>query len=375
MHNDRIRERNLELLYYIYLVIAIYIAIGLIWGTISPYLGNELFNIPTGIFIPQGEAFLQFTVNVTSVYLAFATVIGLLGALLSIGSRNIFEVLALFLFGMLPRERKYWGVVFDQSNNQPISFIPVRLFAHDGDKPKLITQTVTDSDGRYRLHIEKSEDKKYTIEINYPGYEPVISEVQQYVAIGSYEFVNDIPLVKSENTGTRLLHWFYHYRPRLFAYLFFLIYYSYIGLFIMQLLLTINEPIFINVFTVITLGFTFIWNRRIVRQRLKPVIGKVMDADSRAPVPSALVNLYTNETEKISAVTDDKGVVKLNIPSGMYKTLVSAKGYVLLAKDEQGLQLVKVGKDGYIDKDILLKKQEGVHESEEAGADLINPFQ
>ena len=92
-------------------------------------------------------------------------------------------------------------------------------------------------------------------------------------------------------------------------------------------------------------------------------------------MPSALVNLYTNEAEKISAVTDAKGVVKLNIPSGMYKMLVSAKGYLLLGKDEQGLELVKVGKDGYIDKDVLLKRQAGTQESNVAGSDLLNPFQ
>jgi len=374
MNNDKVRERNLELLYYIYLVIAIYFAVGLVAGSLPADLGDNLLKSPRGILFPPDEAFVEFTVTLTSAYLVFATIIGFLGALLSIGTRNVFEILALFFFGMLPRERKYWGVVFDQDTNHPISFIPVRLFEYEGDKPKLLSQTVTDSDGRYRLHIEKPEAKRYTIEINYPGYEPVITELQKYVAIGNYEFVNDIALVKSNNVKAQVLKWFYYNRPRLFTYLFLSIYYVYAFFWLIQFIFVINEPIFINILVAVTYTVTFIWNTKILRQRLKPAIGKIKDAETHKPISSAIVTLYTNEAEKISAITDDQGVVKLNIPSGMYKMLVSAKGYLLLSKDEKGLELVKIGKDGYIDKDVLLQRQVG-SEVSVAGAELINPFQ
>jgi hypothetical protein len=129
---------------------------------------------------------------------------------------------------------------------------------------------------------------------------------------------------------------------------------------------------------VIIIGFACYWNTKVVRARFKPAIGKVVDIESQQPVPAALVNVYANEAETISAITDTNGVVKLNIPSGIYRTLVSAKDYLLLGGDTQGLKIVKVGKDGYIDKDVLLKKKQGQQVSatpDTATTDnLLNPF-
>jgi hypothetical protein len=372
---QQIRRRNLQLVFRIYVVVVVFLSVGLIWGFITPDFANNILHARQGYLFSQVPDFGQLMRDLTTDYLIFAIIVGALGAIISIGTRDVFEVLALFFTGMLPRERKYWGVIFEQDTGKPVAFVPVRLFMYEEGQGKLVAQTVTDTDGRYRLHVENPRDKRYTIEIHYPGYEPVVTDVQQYLVIGNYELISDIPLIKSKSAARKLQTWFYYHRSKLFNYLFLSIYVIYIVFWLLAIVMTINSPIFINLlFNLPMMTITLIWNTQVVGARFKPVIGKVVDLDTKQPIPSALVNVYTNQAETITAMTDNTGIVKLNMPSGIYRTLVSANNYLMLGGDTQGLKIVKVGKDGYIDKDVLLKKKTNM-QTPSSGSSLLNPFQ
>ncbi|MEP7103910.1 MAG: hypothetical protein ABI721_04360 [Candidatus Dojkabacteria bacterium] len=371
------RKELHTLAYSFYVLILVFIIAGLYIGYVPIDLGNNLLHLQEGNLISFNPEFVRRTQEISAVYVLFSTVISALGALVSIGTRNIFEILALFLVGMLPKEHNHWGVVFDQKTNQPISFVPIRLFQTNGNKKEFLTQTVTDTDGRYRLHVnEANVNERYLIEIYYPGYETISQDVNQYLILGNYDLIHDIPLVKSDSVTNKLKSLFYYYRPKILKYLFLIIYYSYILLWIFNIFLLINSPIFLNFFSVCVLTITLVWNVKILRSKLRPITGKIIDAEGKKPLSKAIVKIYTNKNQSISTVTDESGIVNLDIPSGVYKMLVSAEGYLMLSEDPVGLKLVKVSKDGFIDEDVLLKKDTSkATSSKKDGSELLNPFE
>ena len=361
-------------MFRIYILIGAFFALGLYWGSVPADFLNEILGGVEGRLFPFTPEVFKFTQDISNFYFMLTTITSIVAAFISLGTRDVFEVIALFFFGMLPKERKYWGVVFDEISGKPIAFIPVRIFKYEGEKPKLLASTVTDTDGRYRLQVSTRDkiETRYAIEISASGYEPFMQDIAEYLVIGNYELINDVPLKRAKSTANPIVRWFYYNRTRIYNWLFIFIYVEYIALLLLTIVFFINGPIFINYFGTITIGVSVIWNTYVVRHRIAPQIGKVIDSDGKQPLQSSLVTIYQNKGQSVAAITNEAGIVRVNMPAGMYKALASAQGYMMLSADAQGMAVIKVGRDGYIDRDILMKKAAGAEVPKDAS--LLNPF-
>jgi len=112
-----------------------------------------------------------------------------------------------------------------------------------------------------------------------------------------------------------------------------------------------------NIYGTMNLGlyvFAFVWNVVIVRERIRPANGRVIDSLTRKPLADVKVNIY-DEVRQLGVIrTDKNGVVRLNASPGTYNLRVVKEGYRLSGKAE--FQKVRFDEEGYIDRDIVLEK-------------------
>jgi len=318
-------------------------------------------NTQTPLAITAVTAVTTATVVVTSVFAAGS------------GLGQVFGVLLGFF---TTKRKKYWGIIFDDLTNKPVAFASITLSSKEIGKDNLmkssvITQAVSDLDGQYRLNTDRRD--KFYLEVKASGYQPYTKFISMVNPLNSAEdIVYDIPLrrldVKSNFFKTLL-----SYRKKgLINFARSILLISSIFGFVFTIYTQINFPnninlILISVYVIIFMlsFYPSIYSR--IQKR-----GKVIDVDFNSPIPGAVVRIYDTKQQIALALTNVKGEARFDVPAGEYSILASKRGYIMVA--EQGRQLVKaiLKKEGYLDKNILLKRIEEAPMQQSTGLD--NPF-
>ena len=91
-----------------------------------------------------------------------------------------------------------------------------------------------------------------------------------------------------------------------------------------------------------------------IKDRLKPRIGKVLDLKTRKPIAGVGVYLYKKDMQLEVRKTDNAGVVNFTLEPGEYEVRLAKEGYK--ASSEATFQEVKLKQDGYLSANLFMGK-------------------
>jgi CheY-like chemotaxis protein len=106
----------------------------------------------------------------------------------AVGSGNLLLSLGALLGILVPKRKKYWGIVLDVNSMQPVPFAAIYLYKGGS----LIDRTVSDLEGRYAFNLEVSGD--YTLQVKATGYQYYSNNI----AANGKQVNHDIALVPLE---------------------------------------------------------------------------------------------------------------------------------------------------------------------------------
>jgi hypothetical protein len=268
----------------------------------------------------------------------------LLTAALSIPALGGFQPTMVAVFFGLPirKKKKYYGIIYDGSNYNPIPFavITVKLSSN-----QIIEQTVTDLEGRYSLTLDKGE---FIVEAKSAGFNSEkkrveIEEgrlVQDFVLSKTGERINPIRKSFIENRGS-----FVNNLIRIN--LLFMI----VGA-IYSLYAYINTPSIYNAFvlglySLFILFLTFSTFRVISRKK-----GKVVDSQSKDGLSNAIIRLMDRYKNPVDiAVSGANGNISFTVKAGRYHASGYKEGYDAIRNRELNLK-----SDNTLDRNIDMKK-------------------
>lgn len=309
-----------------------------------------------------------------------AAISAFIGTLILGQARSIWELLGLFIGFVIPRQRKNWGIIFDKDKRKPIPFAVIRLFSqtdtpHSHEtKEMLITQTVSDLDGRYRIHLE--EKLTYRLVVEAPGFNKFEKTLDtEYQVLIQQELVEDVYLLREAPKGGNLLQEFNYLRPQLAVYL---MYFFYLMSFILFVHSTYGILIYPELDTVLFMGiytFSFAWNTVIIRDRRRQKIGRILEQGSNQPLANTFISIFQQDKAVGTSVSETSGGVQLQLEPGMYLLKVTKPGFEMPVDKNtmaNGYRWVRVNDKGYLTEDIHLRKLSELSDS--ARAKLMNPF-
>lgn len=283
------------------------------------------------------------------------TLTGLLASLLLVlltAAKEFFERLGFLLGGIVPRKKKYWGIVFDAHKSQGLPFAVVRVYDMN---EKLISTTVTDLDGRYGVALDTSG--KYLVESRAKGFMIFTKEVD-INDLDSPEIILDIPMVRiGEHLNILKQLWFYSL-PELIKGLRALILIAMITGFVYSLYVLVLYPVLINIIIVLIYIALIIINLWMDKKSQQNVEGRVVDTQNHRGLPTATIILFTSKGEQQDVrLTNSKGVAKLRAEPGNYKVQVHKVGYAMteLEPGKKSLEL-EVDKRGYLSRAIFMRQ-------------------
>lgn len=296
-----------------------------------------------------------------------------LGTLILSQSRSIVEMLMLAIGFAIPRQRKNWGIVFDQSTNLPIPFATIRITKVLADgKTELVFQGVADLDGRYRAYI-KEKQHEYFIEVTATGYQ---NRWKKLAELPESEIIEDFPLTKIGGPKDTWRTMFFNFRPILTVYF---INYLYL-LSIAALLICIYNAVKVgnieSYIGTIVYGFSVAWNILALRDRRALKRGRVLDQETNAPIEGVFIRVYEGSRSIASKVTDNFGEVKLDVDKGKYVVEAQKPGYEVIASENQSthrLLLMKIDKRGFLSRNILMKRVENKSKEQKPAATTPTP--
>jgi hypothetical protein len=242
---------------------------------------------------------------------------------------------------ILPRRKKYWGIVFDVNDSKVIPFVIVELRDSTGN---LIDRTVTDLEGRYGLNSNLAG--LYSLSVKAAGYQMYSREI---TLSKNEEIIEDVPLVKDNSTQLTAIKQFLYYRKNeLFTFTRRIYSFLVILGFIFTVYATIVSPILFNYILlgvyVIMLGLQLI---RLARGR--KVRTRVLD-EAGMPVDRTTVRVYSaNKLEDI-ALSNIYGRIRFRSSKGVKDIYAQRVGYT----NYHGKHSVIA--NGNLNKDIQLRK-------------------
>ncbi|HEC65646.1 MAG TPA: response regulator, partial [bacterium] len=291
-----------------------------------------------------GEVFKIFPLIA---YLMFSIVV--IGALFlssvafSLISGGVFHRIGLLLGAIIPRKKKYWGIVYDISKSEILPFAVVRLFK----EKELITQTVTDVRGRYGMLVDGVGTHR--MEVAADGFKSYNREIN-VTSIG--EIIEDVGMERlGENLGAikKFLNYSRGKAYKGFNYLLLLL--MIIG-FMYTLYVTIQSPVLFNF---VLLGIYFIlgiinaW--QIIVWSVKNM-GSIVDLDTKVGIEGVSVRFYDKERQLDVGITNKEGNLKMNLKEEEYEVRSTKAGY------QDWVGPVKLKKGGYLQKNLGMKKAE-----------------
>ncbi len=307
-------------------------------------------------------------------FFVLSGIAALLGTLILSRGRNIWEIMGLFLAFAIPRQRKYWGVVYDQHKNMPITFASISVVRTNTElhKESIVATAVTDLDGRYRIHLEdKTED--YVLRVKADGYHPYEKVIDyKYQLLIQNIIIEDIPLTKLEQKPNIFKRLIAFIRPKMYT---FTMYFIYLVSFIAFIWAIYGIIVFFFIDSVIFLilySFGFFWNTKIIIERLTQKNGKILDSKTKQPIVRAMIRVFDDTRQVLSTLSQEDGTVKIDLPPAIYTIKIDKENYEFNHYGDQDLFVVKIGQEGYISKDIYLDK---VGEAQtKINSKLMNPF-
>jgi CSLREA domain-containing protein len=268
----------------------------------------------------------------------------LLISLLTVGIGSTFKRLGVIIGILVPKKRKYWGIIYDEVENKGVPFAVVRLIK-DG---KVVDNTISDLEGRYGL---LGHDGTFVLEITAGGYQPYTKQVS--INNLRKEIIEDVALRridKKVNLFNRLRFYYKKEFFKLFNIFWLLV--SIAGLAYSIYALVLN-PVLINYLIIAGYGFIFAVNLIIVVKTVLKKIGKVVDIDTKQGISRVIVRFNTLDGKSNDIqITNEEGDIKINLKSGIYDVMASKTGYV----QQEESKKANIVKGGYLETDIKMKK-------------------
>lgn len=279
--------------------------------------------------------------------------VGIVSYLIVTKGRTIEEGFAVILAYAIPRRRKLSGRVFDSSTGSAIPFSYVRVIDEKTDK--LVASVITDMEGRYRLNIPDRKPS-YIVRVQVHGYhiyERPLSNVYKN------NVIQDIPLESGEGIkGDVKSVYFYYLKPRIY------IYYTYVlfGLSFISAMIDIILVPFVGL-SIYLMSFmavytsAVVWNAISIFGRVSFGAGKVLEFNTKKELSGVGVGIFDKEKQLQSQYTNEKGIIRTNLPEGLYTVVASKSNYAMVTEQGEEIpnELIFISKDGYLPKNIYLK--------------------
>jgi hypothetical protein len=295
------------------------------------------------------------------------------GIFILYNGRTLLEMVYLFDGFFIPRQRKYWGTIFDLESNTPVSLASINLILDQDSGKKIIASTVSDLDGRYRLRIPATKGNFY-IEVKATNYVPLRKDIGETakLLVNQGELIEDIPLTKLGDAPNTLASRFYDLRVKLYPILIFYLLVLSIANFLIYLYPATTNPALDTMFGAGFFGIAVVWNLAIVTERIRNKGGKIQD-EKHAPISGATVRIFKDGRQLNSVLSNTEGFVKFEVNPGEYEVIVDKPGFELQNADNKFLK-VKVTNDGYLNRNITLRKVSSDINSVNTAL-LSNPFE
>ncbi|HEC64435.1 MAG TPA: hypothetical protein ENI23_03995 [bacterium] len=294
-----------------------------------------------------GQVLLPATPLATSLIVMTASV-GLLvtaSSTFSLLSGGVFYRMGLLLGAVIPRKKKYWGVVYDLGENEIVPFAVVRLFK----EKELITQTVTDVKGRYGMLV--SEEGDYRLEVAADGFKPYGRDIS---IAGTEEVIEDIGMERLGENLSSIKKLLNYSRGKVYkGFNIFLLILMIMG-FGYTVYATIQSPVLFNyvlLLIYLILGVLNLW--LLVVWRVKN-IGSVVDLDTNIGIEGVSVRFYDKERQLDVGITNKAGNLKMNLKKEKYEVRGTKAGY------GDWVGPVKLRKGGYLQKNLGMKRGKAV---------------
>jgi hypothetical protein len=269
---------------------------------------------------------------------------------------------------IVPRKRKYWGIVFDVEENKTIPFAVVRLY---NQKRELVEQTFSDLEGRYGILLEQAGTYQLLVEAG-EGYQLFQKEMRVNGG-NDLEVIQDVPMLK---TGKQF-GWFaklrFYNKNRIIAVVrTLLLLLMFLG-FGYTLYVTMLYPVLLNIIMLLLYGLLFAINATIFVNNRATKKGRVVEADSGKGLGGVSLRLYEGEKQVGVYLSNSEGLLKINADQGKYWFIAYKKGYDSIAYDlskgladtadqpstgkkQTQLPELEIKADGYLSQDIVMRK-------------------
>lgn len=301
-------------------------------------------------------------------FLILSTISVILAILILYNGRSFLEMIYTFNFFIIPRQRKYWGLIKDSKSGTKVTLASISLLQIRDGKEIIVFSTVSDLDGHYRVRLTDFKSKFFIV-VKAEGYQAYKKEIESSVKsiVKGGEYVEDIYLTRT-NELVKVSNKWSSIKSRLYTPL--IIYLLLLSIF--GFLLYINQfiikPGIDSFLGAIMFALAVTWNIYIITERSRLPMGKILD-EHDSPIIGVSVKLFYNDKQLGTWLSDWNGVIKLEVGEGNYKLLVTKEGFKLI-DSEDGFVEGKVNKDGYLDKNIVMQKVGASGDNSK----LTNPF-
>lgn len=307
------------------------------------------------------------TVYAILLVLALSSVV--LGFLIIGKGRSLFERLLLLQAFALPKERENWGKVYDSHTSNPVPFASVRIL--DGSaKSTVLVSSITDLYGRYRIY-SNFKSIKYKIQVIATGYQVYINEIS--TGKGWKNLTLNIALTKeNDKNASFLVSKYASYRHNLYQLLVIYIYVVSVVTFLHILYSLFTHFGAVALINLAAYGFAAPWNTYVLLSRNFAKPGRIIDEKTAKPLAGVLVQVYKGLKQQVSTVSDERGIVRLDLPQGKYHVKFYKQGYNYVEFNRAGLLEISVTDQGLMADNVLLSPDETVPLNPDGT--LMNPF-
>ena len=268
-------------------------------------------------------------------------IVGYIFTFATLASPASFGLTSFHLFGsgffllLGRRQKKSWGVVYDEGNKKPIPFAVIKLYSESG---KFLKDTVSDTVGRFVFAVDKG---KYWMEVRAQGYQPISHRNEDFNAAfyrgeninivdGDVALGVKIPLI-SENISAaeNFFQKFKRNAPEYFRSLA-------IVIFVISLILFFVTSTAFNLFTVVVyfaLSIYLFYNYTIVTKS----VGILFEKNIDTRIKSAFVSILSTDAKNLVQdliLTDEKGRFPLLLDPGKYIVDVNLPEYKIDSVNE-----------------------------------------
>lgn len=288
------------------------------------------------------------------------------------------QIFGIFLGFLTPKRKKYWGVIVDELTSKPIAFasitLSVKAIGTDNQmNSTVVAQAVSDLDGRYRLNTDRRDE--FYLEVKASGYQPFTKFIKMANPLASEEdIVYDVPLRRLDAKPNIFKQLINYRKKNLIGFARGVLLVSSVLGFIFTIYSQINFPTKLNwVLLVIYILVFVISFYPTIYQRIQKR-GKVVDMDANLPIPGAVVRIYDEKQQIALSLTNNKGEARFDLPSGEYSILASKRGYIMISEEGKNLIKAVVKREGYLDRNILMRATAEAPAQPAAQGVLENPF-